>query len=148
LIEVPGPEPDWERAAEYQGGKRNPALQHGMWEYAAAGLRLVAGLSPPLDALAARLQLEVETSWEDLGPVDAALFSIRKTDFALTRTRGNPRPDTFVWVGRNQDDVDGAIESLLHALGIGMQALTFRGDLETGFTELGTGPDSTPDSGS
>jgi hypothetical protein len=50
-----------------------------MWEYVSAAFRLVAGLSPPLDALAARLRLETERSWEDgLGPVDAALFSIGK----------------------------------------------------------------------
>jgi hypothetical protein len=42
-MEVPGPEPDWEHAAAYQGGKRNPALQGSMWEYAVGGFRLVAG---------------------------------------------------------------------------------------------------------
>jgi hypothetical protein len=106
-----------------------------MWEYAACGFNLVAGLAPSLEALAARLRLEVETSWEDLGPVDAALFSIGKIDFALMRLRHSPRSDTFVWVARSQDDVDGALDVLLGALGIGREALTFRGDLQTGFAD-------------
>jgi hypothetical protein len=50
LIEVPGPEGDWELATAYQGGKRNPALQGSLWDYAAGGFRLVAGLSPSLVA--------------------------------------------------------------------------------------------------
>lgn len=136
MSEVPGPEPDWERAAEYQGGKCNPALQVSIWEYAASHFRLVAGLSPSLDALAARLRLDIEKGWEDLGTVDAAMFRIRKIDFALSRLHGNPRPDVFVWVGRDQTDVDAALDLLLEALGIGQDALTFRGDAETGFVDL------------
>lgn len=118
MVEVPGPEPDWERAAEYQGGKRNPALQRGLWEYAASSFRLVAGLSPSLEALAARLRLEVETSWEDLGHVNAAMFSIGKIDFALSQGRGNPRSDVFVWVGHDKADPGAALDALLAALGI------------------------------
>ena len=65
MVEVPGPEPDWEHAAAYQGGKRNPALQGSIWEYAVGGFRLVAGLGPSLESLAARLRLHTERSWED-----------------------------------------------------------------------------------
>ena len=54
LVEVPGPEPDWEPAGLPWPLKRNPALQGSMWDYATGGFRLVAGLSPSLDALAAR----------------------------------------------------------------------------------------------
>jgi hypothetical protein len=39
LVEVPGPEADWELAAAYQGGKRNPALPGSLWDYAAGGFR-------------------------------------------------------------------------------------------------------------
>jgi hypothetical protein len=147
LVEVPGPEPGWEIAAEYQGGKRNPALQLGMWEYAASSMRLVAGLSPSLDVLAGRLRLEVETSWEDLGEVDAAMFRIRRIHFALSRLRGNPRPDVFVWVGREHADVDAALDILLAALGIGREALTFRGTQESGYEDVRTGPDTPEGSG-
>jgi hypothetical protein len=126
LVEVPGPEADWEVAATYQGGKRNPALQGSMWDYAAGGLRLVAGLSPSLVALAERLRLDIERSWEDpLGEVEAAMFSIGKIHFALSHNDGHPRPDTRVWVSRDQADVDAALDVLLHALGIGREALTY-----------------------
>jgi hypothetical protein len=36
-----------------------------MWNYAVGGFRLVAGLIPSLDSLAARLRLDTERSWED-----------------------------------------------------------------------------------
>jgi hypothetical protein len=135
-VEVPGPEPDWETAPEYQGGKRNPAFQRGLWEYATSSFRLVAGLSPSLDVLAARLRLNVERSWEDLGWVDAAMFSIRKFHFALSRLEGGPSPGVFVWVSRDHADVDAALDVLLDALGIGREAVTFVGDIETGFVDM------------
>jgi len=129
--EVPGPEPDWELAAAYQGGKRNPALQGSLWDYAAGGFRLVAGLSPSLDALAARLRLDIERSWEDqLGEVAAAMFRIRKIHFALSHNDGHPSPDTKVWVSRDETDVDAALDVLLDALGIGREALTYYLDPE------------------
>lgn len=132
-IEVPAPDPGWRAAPTYQGGNPNPAFQQSMWEFAVASFRLVAGLRPPLEALAARLLLTVERGWEDLGDVDAAMFRIKGTDFALSRIEGAVVQDTFVWVSRSQDDVDAALEILLGALGIGREALTFRGDVETGF---------------
>ncbi|MEU8925507.1 hypothetical protein AB0D10_32020 [Kitasatospora sp. NPDC048545] len=134
-VEVPGPESDWERAPEYQGGKQNPAFQASMWEYAASSFRLVAGLSPSLDVLAARLRLDIERGWEDLGPVDAAMFRIQKIDFALSRLEGSPAPDVFVWVGRAQPDVEVALDVLLDALGIGKEAITFRDNGEGGFVD-------------
>ncbi|WP_329166271.1 hypothetical protein OHB49_42080 [Streptomyces sp. NBC_01717] len=138
--EVPGSESGWERAPEYQGGKRNPAFQASMWEYAASSFRLVAGLSPSLDVLAARLRLNIERGWEDLGPVDAAMFRIQKIDFALSRVEGNPCPDVFVWVSRAQSDVEAALDILLGALGIGREAITFRNNGESGFVDLRNDP--------
>ncbi|MEV8099070.1 hypothetical protein [Kitasatospora sp. NPDC085879] len=84
-IEVPGPEPEWETAPSYQGGKRNPAFQQSMWESAAGSFQLVAGLKPPLEALAARLRLTLERGWEDLGYVDVAMFRIERVNSALSR---------------------------------------------------------------
>jgi hypothetical protein len=108
-----------------------------MWEYVSTAFRLVAGLSPPLDALAARLRLESERSWEDgLGPVDVALFSIGKIDFALSRHQSNPRSDVHAWVSLNQTDTQAALNVLLEALGVGREALTFQGIEESGFTDL------------
>ncbi|WP_329190488.1 hypothetical protein [Streptomyces sp. NBC_01428] len=102
--------------------------------------RLVAGLSPSLDGLAARLRLSIERGWEDLGAVDAAMFSIQKIDFGLSRLEGSPGPDVFVRVSRAQAKVDAALDLLLYALGIGDEALAFRGDIETGFVDLRRGP--------
>lgn len=141
-VEVPGPEPGWERAPEYQGGKRNPAFQASMWEYAAESFRVVAGLSPSMDLLAARLRLDVERGWEDLGWVDVAMFRIQKTDFALSRLEGSSCPDVFVWVSRAHADADTALDVLLDALGIGREAITFRGDVETGFVDLRSRPEA------
>jgi hypothetical protein len=132
-VEVPGPEPDWEAAPSYQGGKRNPAFQQSMWEFAASSFRVVAGLQPPLDALAARLRLTVERGWEDLGYVDVAMFRIKETDFALSELEGAAVPYTSVWVSRSEDDVEAALDTLLGALGIGREALAFRGSVEAGF---------------
>jgi hypothetical protein len=139
-FDVPGPEPEWEAAPSYQGGKRNPAWQHGLWEYATGEFRVIAGLGPPLESLAARLRLDIERSWEDLGAVDVAMFRIQKVDYALSRLKGNPRPDTFVWVSRSTEDVEAALDILLAALGIGREALTFRGDEEAGFEDLTSSP--------
>ncbi|MEV8322179.1 hypothetical protein [Kitasatospora sp. NPDC056731] len=135
-IEVPGPEADWETAPEYQGGKRNPALQHSAWEIASGSYRVVAGLQPPLGALAARLRLVVERTWEDLGCVDVAMFRIDRTDFALSQFEGGIPRYTTVWLDRASQDVEAAIDTLLGALGIGREALAFTGTTDTGFENL------------
>lgn len=102
------------------GKSREPARQSSLWECVASAFSLVAGLSVPLEALAARLRLEVETSWEEgLGEVKAAVFNIGKLDFALSRHLHSPRPDVHVWVARDQSDVDEALDVLFTALGIG-----------------------------
>ncbi|WAL74935.1 hypothetical protein OU787_27555 [Kitasatospora sp. YST-16] len=132
-IEVPGPEPEWEIAPSYQGGKRNPAFQQSMWEFAASSFQLVAGLKPPLEALATRLRLTLERGWEDLGYVDVAMFRVERVDFALSRIEGAVVPNTFVWVSRSADDVEVALDILLGALGLDREALAFRGTVETGF---------------
>ncbi|WP_318199154.1 hypothetical protein [Streptomyces sp. SCL15-4] len=136
VIEVPGPEPEWETAPSYQRGKRNPAFQESMWEFAASSFQLVAGLQPPLEALAARLRLTLERGWEDLGPVDVAMFRIERVDFALSRLEGAAVPNTFVWVSRSAEDVEWALDILLKALGLDRRALAFRGTVEMGFEVL------------
>ncbi|NUP38027.1 MAG: hypothetical protein HOY76_13665 [Streptomyces sp.] len=113
-----------------------------MWDYAAGSFQLIAGLSPSLDALATRLRLVIERSWEDLGFVDVAMFRIQKIHFALSRLEGSPCPDVFVWVSRTQADTEAALDVLLGALGIGREAVTFRGDIENGFVDLRDGPEA------
>lgn len=115
-VVVPGPEPEWETAAGYQGGKRNPALQESMWEYAGRHFRMVAGLSPSLESLAARLRLRLERGWEDLGWVEVAMFRIGGKEFALSRFEGAPEAPVFVWVGRQEPDAEGALGVLVQAV--------------------------------
>ncbi|MFG3257328.1 hypothetical protein [Streptomyces sp. NPDC048172] len=127
-IVVPGPEAGWWQASSYQGNP-NPALQSGLWQHASDGLRLVAGLRPPLQVLAARLLLRVEQSWEELSEVEVAMFRIRGTQFALCDMK-HGRAEVQVWIGRDAD-MDPALTLLLDTLGIGDEALSFRWDGDT-----------------
>jgi hypothetical protein len=122
-IGVPGPEPDWESAAAYQGGKRNPALQVSLWEWVACDFHSVGELAVPLEALAARLRLTIEHTWEDPGPVDVALFRIARTEFVLSHRRSSPHTPTFIWVRQDTADVEEALSLLLGALGLGRESL-------------------------
>ncbi|MGW4651240.1 hypothetical protein [Kitasatospora sp. NPDC004289] len=133
-IVVPGPEPHWQPATvpPYRDGG-NPAMQMSLWEEAASGFRMIAGLKPPLDALAARLRLTVERSWEDPGEVDAAMFKIDRRHYALSlMTYG--QDETWVWLHRSHiGDDDGALRVLLETLGLDDDAVVFTGGPDTGF---------------
>ncbi|MEV7119713.1 hypothetical protein [Kitasatospora griseola] len=135
-IVVPGPESDWQPATSIgYGTGRNPVHQISLWEASGSLYRMVAGLKPPLEALAARLRLTVERSWEDLGEVDATVFRIEGFRFALSlMTYG--QDETWVWLHRSHEDPDAALEVLLRALGVGREALAFTGGPETGFHYL------------
>ncbi|WP_030412560.1 hypothetical protein [Streptomyces sp. NRRL S-1448] len=133
-LSVPPPEPDWEAAPAYQGGKRNPAFQTSAWDYAAGNFRLVAGLRVPLEALAARLRLTLEANWDDLGELEIAMFRVRTTDFALTRHDG--QEVVLVWLARANPQEDTALELLLTACGLDHRALRFVGNPTTGFTHF------------
>ncbi|UZJ33673.1 hypothetical protein [Streptomyces endophytica] len=133
-LSVPPPEPDWEAAPVYQGGKHNPAFQTSAWEYAAANFRLVAGLRVPLEALAARLRLTLESSWDDLGEMAVAVFRVRTTDFAFTRHDG--QEVVLVWLAHATPGEDAALELLLTACGLDRRALSFLGNPATGLTHI------------
>ncbi|MFE4398707.1 MULTISPECIES: hypothetical protein [Streptomycetaceae] len=135
-IEVPGPEADWETAPEYHGGKRNPAFQESTWEVATGAYRVVAGLQPRLEPLAARLRLTVERTWEDLGYVHVAMFRIDRLHFALSQFEGGSPLYTAVWLDRSTIDIEAALDVLLRVLGIGREALAFVGTSDTGFQNL------------
>ncbi|GAA2815811.1 hypothetical protein ACFQ0M_00230 [Kitasatospora aburaviensis] len=138
-IVVPGPEPDWQPATSppYHAG-RNPAAQTSLWEAAASTFRMIAGLKPPLDALAARLRLSVERSWEDLGEVDAAVFTIDRRHFALSLMPYG-QSETWVWLHRSHEDAEAALQVLLGALGLGADVVVFIGGPDTGFHYRDTG---------
>ncbi|MFD8544118.1 hypothetical protein [Streptomyces sp. NPDC059649] len=137
-LSVPPPEPDWEAAPVYQGGKRNPAFQTSAWEYAAAHFRLIAGLRVPLESLATRLRLTLEPGWDDLGTMRLAMFRIRTIDFALTRHDG--QEVVLVWLGRATPEEDAALELLLNVCGLDHRALRFVGNPTTGIRHFGEPP--------
>ncbi|MGW4897245.1 hypothetical protein ACWEQL_34055 [Kitasatospora sp. NPDC004240] len=138
-IQVPDPEPDWQPAAvpPYYTGK-NPATQFSLWQVALGSFRMIAGLEPPLEALAARLVMQVERSWEDLGEVDTAFFRIERLDFALSRLTYN-QAETWVWLDRRHEDPEAALGILLNALGLGWEAVVFTGGPDSGFHYLDHG---------
>ncbi|MFB8406052.1 hypothetical protein [Streptomyces sp. NPDC055912] len=118
---VPEPMENWKSATIYQGGNSNPALQMSSWEYATRDFRVIARLTPPLSALANRLKLDVEHTWEDLGTVDVALFRINGIFFGLS-----------LFVDGNEETValsdfagpdEEAVNVLLEALGLTTDAL-------------------------
>ncbi|MER8188153.1 hypothetical protein [Kitasatospora sp. NPDC094015] len=135
-IVVPGPESDWQPAiGPSYGTGRNPAAQVSLWVAAGGSFRMIAGLAPPLEALAARLRLRVERSWEDLGEVDAVVFTVERLHFALSlMTYG--QAETWVWLHHTHEDADHALGVLLRALGLGREALVFTGGPDTGFHHL------------
>ncbi|GGR87396.1 hypothetical protein GCM10010252_27690 [Streptomyces aureoverticillatus] len=77
-IEVPGPEPDWQPAAQppYYTGK-NPAYQYSVWEHSAPLFQMIGGLALPVQPVAQRLRLHVERSWDGLDDLDVVLFRLK-----------------------------------------------------------------------
>ena len=128
VVEVPGPEPDWEDALWLphpdHGGKRNPARQHFTFEEAMGRYREIAALNVNITDIARRLRLMLEPGFADqLGAVDAAFFSIRRIGFAVHRY--GSQEVTLVSLFQ-QDDIDAmaAIDNLLEALGVDWHAVT------------------------
>jgi hypothetical protein len=125
--DVPSPEADWEPATEVSPFKRNPVTQFSIWQHAMHEYKVIAGLRPQLVDLAARLRLEVEKTWEDLGQVDVAMFRVQKFSFALSRMETGPSSHVFVWVDREGvDDPDAALDLLLTVLGLSGDSVAFR----------------------
>ncbi|MFD1831244.1 hypothetical protein ACFSJS_16475 [Streptomyces desertarenae] len=86
------------------------------------------GLTPSSEAVAARLRLEVERTWEELGEVDVPLFHIRNTEFALSRFAHHEEPRLLVRQGRSQRDVEAALDTPLGTLEVGREAVAFAED--------------------
>jgi len=122
-ITVPAPEPDWEAALQYQGGKCNPARQYFTFEEAMGHYRELAGLSVNITDIARRLRLLLEPGHSDqLGPVDAAFFAIRRTGFAVHRYGTDNWTMLSVFRQHETGEVD-AVDILLEALGVDWRAV-------------------------
>lgn len=125
MIEVPGPEPEWEQASSVQGRGRNPVWQPSMFDLAGERLRPLALLAVDLDAVARRLRLVVEESWDGLGRLRVAFFVLEGTDYAVTCHEGDP-PGTCVWVKRaGPVDPGERVSVLLDVLRLGAEAVAF-----------------------
>lgn len=123
MVDVPEPEEGWESAVVLMGRGGNPASQNSLWWHAAGHFRAVARLSAPLDALAHRLRLTIERSWDTLGEVSLALFEIQRIHFGLVTLDTDADPRVLVFVGLDHPDYVSALEILREALGIGPEAV-------------------------
>ncbi|MFK0174035.1 hypothetical protein ACIQU5_35210 [Streptomyces sp. NPDC090306] len=125
MIEIPDAEADWEPATDLQAGGRNPVRQASMFQSATWPLSSLALLSVDLEAVARRLKLTLETSWDGRGSVRAAFFVLDGTDFVVTHHEGDA-PGTHVWT-RKGGPVDPAARAgvLLAALGVGPEAVSY-----------------------
>lgn len=77
---------------------------------------------------ARRLRLLVERSWDGLDALDVVLFRLRGFSFALSEHDGNPAGISLVWLTQRHEDADKALDVLLEVIGIGEEAVAFRGD--------------------
>ena len=139
-VEVPGPEPDWTFAAQHQGRKGNPTLQYFMWDQAIGDFREIALLRVRFPDVANRLRLVIEEGMaHQLGPVEAAFFSISRIGFAISRWKGEPVGVT-VWLHR-ADTVtpEEALDQLVTALGVDRAAVATSVDAGGRWTEATPG---------
>ncbi|MFB7453477.1 hypothetical protein [Streptomyces sp. NPDC056194] len=125
MIEIPDAEGDWEPATELRAGGRNPVRQASMFQSVTWPLNSLALLSVDLEAVARRLRLTLETSWDGHGGVRAAFFVLDGTDFVVTHHEGDAA-GTHVWT-RKGGPVDPAarVGGLLAALGVGPEAVSY-----------------------
>ncbi|UUU37567.1 hypothetical protein [Streptomyces sp. NBC_00162] len=128
-IEVPGPEPDWQPATQppYYTGK-NPANQYSVWEHSAPLFQMIGVLALSVQPVAQRLRLHVERSWDGLDELDVVLFRLEGFSFAISKHDGNPLGVSYVWLTQPHEQADKALDTLLETVGIGEDAVAFRGD--------------------
>ncbi|MFF8503204.1 hypothetical protein ACF07L_21485 [Streptomyces anulatus] len=128
-IEVPEPEPDWQPAAQlpYYTGK-NPAYQYSVWEHHAPLFQMIGVLALSVQPVAQRLRLHVERSWDGLDELDVVLFRLKGFSFAISKHDGNPVGVSYVWLTEPHEQADKALDTLLEVVGIGEDAVAFRGD--------------------
>ncbi|MFE2912452.1 hypothetical protein ACFXI0_07845 [Kitasatospora indigofera] len=125
MIEMPDAEGDWGPATEFQAGGRNQVRQASMFQSATWPLISLALLSVDLEAVARRLRLTLETSWDGHGSVRAAFFVLDGTDFVVTHHEGDA-PGTHVWTRKGGSfDPAARVGSLLTALGLGPEAVSY-----------------------
>ncbi|EHM23797.1 MULTISPECIES: hypothetical protein [Streptomyces] len=127
--EVPGPELDWQPATQAPYGTgNNPAYQYSAWEHSAHLFQMIGGLALSVQPVAQRLRLHVERSWDGLDELDVVLFELKGFGFAISEHDGNPLGISYVWLTQPHEQADKALDALLEVVGIGGNAVAFRGD--------------------
>ncbi|MFF5638217.1 hypothetical protein [Streptomyces sp. NPDC012825] len=128
-IEMPGPDPNWQPAVQmpYYTGK-NPAYQYSVWERCAPLFQMIGGLVLPVQSVAWRLRLQVERFWDGLDELDVVLFRLKGFSFAISKHDGDPRDIYDVWLTQPHERADEALGALLQVIGIGEDAVAFRGN--------------------
>ncbi|MGF1427108.1 hypothetical protein [Kitasatospora sp. LaBMicrA B282] len=134
-IEIPGPEQDWQPAVEipYYTGK-NPAYQQSLLVVASWNYRIVAYLRVPMEAVVQRLRLTLEHGWDDLGEVEGAAFKVKGVKFMVSYQM-SPEQLVDLAVERAYEDVNGAVDLFLGALGTDRRALAYLLNPETDHLE-------------
>ncbi|MGW6706811.1 hypothetical protein ACWGDE_18220 [Streptomyces sp. NPDC054956] len=86
--------------------------------------------------MAQRLRLHVERSWDGLDELDVVVFRLKGFVFAISKHDSNPLGFSYVWLTQPHEQADKALDALLKAVGIGEDAVAFRGDAH----DYGLGP--------
>ncbi|MFF3001023.1 hypothetical protein ACFVTC_41850 [Streptomyces sp. NPDC057950] len=89
---------------------------------------MIGVLALPVQPVAQRLRLHVERSWDGLDDLDVVLFRLKGFSFAISKHDGNPVGISHVWLTQPQEQADKALDTLLEVVGIGENAVVFRGD--------------------
>lgn len=117
---IPGPETGWERAdVEPMPGaaRANPAVQFSLWESSRGSYAMLAQFRCPVAAIARRLRLTLENSWDALGDVELAYFQLKGAgDFVISQTSG--QPGSTLWWSPEPDpgQIDRAYEGAMTAI--------------------------------
>ncbi|MFC9825505.1 hypothetical protein ACFWG6_33670 [Streptomyces erythrochromogenes] len=67
-------------------------------------------------------------SWDGLDELDVVLFRLKGFSFAISKHDGNPVDVSYVWLTEPHERADEALDTLLEVVGIGGDAVAFRGD--------------------
>lgn len=120
-VALPGPEPHWRHAAEYQANP-NPVLQMSLWD--ASGFENCALLRVEFGDVLRRLVLSAETSWEDAsGDVEVAVLRLGRVMYAVWHYTGEPNRTTVAVRGVPEGERRPAVTGLLEVLGVGWEAV-------------------------
>jgi hypothetical protein len=119
VVELPEPDPAWGPAGQVHG-HRNPVFQASLWEM--SGFGDVVCLRVRFADVVRRLQLHVEATWEDRGPVELATFRLDRVGYAVWRYVPDTDETNVALKSVPVEERPAAIARLLAVLGTGWEA--------------------------